>query len=383
MTGVPDRPLRVVVAPDSFKGSIGAAAAAAALAAGWRRRRPQDELVLTPMADGGEGTLDALASAAIGARHMPVTVTGPDGRPVAATWLLLPPVAGAPRGTAVVELASTSGITLLERPAPFDAHTIGFGEAISAALMVGVSRLLLAIGGSASTDLGAGALSALGARFLDAAGRPVALGNRGLSDVRSVDRSPLPPLPPAGALVLTDVRAPLLGPEGAAAVFGPQKGAAEADIPALEAALAAGAAALGVDPTRPGSGAAGGTGAGLTAWGAELTPGAPAVADALGLPHRVGHADLVVTGEGQFDDQSASGKVTGFVRHLAHAAGVPAAIVCGELVAEPSGFVAAVSLGDLAPDKAAAMAEAGWWIAEAGAELVRRLDADGWGGVSH
>ncbi|MGN6744493.1 MAG: glycerate kinase [Amnibacterium sp.] len=379
---MPDRPLRVVIAPDSFKGSIAASAAASAVAAGWRRRRPQDELLLAPMADGGEGTLDALAGAVLGARRMPVTVTGPDGRAVVAAWLLLPAGPGTPGGTAVVELASTSGITLLEHPAPFDAHTIGFGEAIRAALAAGVSRLLLAIGGSASTDLGAGALSALGARFLDADGRPVPPGNRGLADVRTVDRSSLLPLPAAGALVLTDVRSPLLGPEGAAAVFGPQKGAAATDVPALEAALAAGAAALGIDPALPGAGAAGGTGAGLTAWGAELTPGAPAVAEALGLPSRVAHADLVVTGEGRFDEQSATGKVTGYVRHLAGVAGVPVALVCGELGAPPSGFAAAVSLQDLAPDRTAAMADAGRWLAEAGAELGRRLDTDRWGGAA-
>ena len=154
----------VVIAPDSFKGTIGAADAAARLGEGWSRVRPHDAVRLLPMADGGEGTLDAFAAGVPGSRRMPIEVTGPHGDRVPASWLLLPPTAGTPDGTAVVELASTSGIELLGSPArlrPLDASTRGFGEAIGAALSHGVSRVVLGIGSSASTDGGTGMLAAL------------------------------------------------------------------------------------------------------------------------------------------------------------------------------------------------------------------------------
>jgi glycerate kinase len=223
---------RVVIAPDSFKGTASAADAASALAAGWRSVRPTDELVLRPMADGGEGTLDAFESAVPGAQRMPITVRGPVASPVSTHWLLLPD------GTGVVELAATSGLTLLDPLAPLDAHSAGFGEAIAAALDAGVTRLMLALGGSSSTDGGAGALAALGARFDDGSGAAVPLGNRGLGTLARVDLSGLRPLPPGGAVILGDVTNPLLGDTGAAAVFGPQKGADAATVDVLESNLA-------------------------------------------------------------------------------------------------------------------------------------------------
>ena len=223
---------RVVLAPDSFKGTASAADAAAALARGWRSVAPDDDLVEKPMADGGEGTLDAFAASMPGAERVPVTVQGPDDAPVDAAWLRLPD------GTAVVELAMTSGITLLDPLRPLDAHTVGFGQAIAAALDDGATRLMLAIGGSSSTDGGVGALTALGAAFLDAQGRPIARGNRGIAELASVDLSGLRPLPPEGALILSDVTNPLLGPFGAAAIFGPQKGATPELIEAMDQHLA-------------------------------------------------------------------------------------------------------------------------------------------------
>src|SRR4051794_29237619 len=169
-------PARLVLAPDSFKGTASAAEAAEALARGWLSVRPGDQVSAVPLADGGEGTIDALAAAVPSARRMRLTVDGPLGEeghgPVDAEWLLLPGTAGS-EALAVVELASASGITLLDSLAPLDAHTRGFGQLIAAALDAGADRLLLAIGGSASTDGGAGALTALGARFLDGAGRPI------------------------------------------------------------------------------------------------------------------------------------------------------------------------------------------------------------------
>lgn len=366
----------IVIAPDGFKGSITAADAAAAIAQGWASARPGDRIVLRPVADGGEGTLDAFAAAVPGARRMPVTVTGPDGAPTDAAWLLLPATADEPWGAGVVEVASTSGIELLgERRVPWDADTTGFGEAIAAALDHGVTRLVLGIGSSASTDGGSGLLTVLGARFTDAAGEPVARGARGLGAVAEADLSGLRPLPPGGAVVLTDVTNPLLGRRGAAAVFGPQKGLDARDVASAEEGLARLAALLPADPSTPGAGAAGGAGFALLAWGAQLVPGASEVAELVGLPAALAGAAIVVTGEGSFDTQSASGKAPAHVAALAAGAGVRAALVAGRIAAtsDVSGFAAAVSLTELAGSTDAALAEPARWLRAAGASLARRL----------
>lgn len=366
----------VVLAPDSFKGSIRAADAAAALAEGWRLVDPDAEIVAKPMADGGEGTVDAFSAAVPGAERLGVAVTGPDGTRVDATWLLLPAEPGLPGGTGVVELASTSGIELLaERRLPWDAGTRGFGEAIAAALAHGVSRLVLGIGSSASTDGGAGMLAALGARITDADGAPIPPGLRGVAAAEGIDLDGLPPLPPGGVIVLTDVVNPLLGPQGAAAVFGPQKGLEPHDVEDADAALARWAALLPADPHAPGAGAAGGTGLALLAWGARLVPGAPEVAELIGLPAAVAAASVVVTGEGSFDGQSAAGKAPAHVAALAGDAGVRAALVAGRIApdADTGGFAASVSLTELVGSTAAALAEPRRALREAGAELARRL----------
>ena len=361
---------RVVIAPDSFKGTASAADAAAALAAGWRAVRPHDELVERPMADGGEGTLDAFASAVPGARRMPVTVRGPVSEPVETSWLLLPD------GTGVVELASTSGITLLDPLEPLDAHSAGFGEAIAAALDAGVERLLLALGGSACSDGGTGALTVLGAWFLDASGAPVPLGNRGLAMLDRVDLSGLRPLPPGGAVILGDVTNPLLGGLGAAAVFGPQKGADAATVDVLEANLAR-LADLVPDAMQPlaaapGAGAAGGTGFGLLALGrpdgrrrgARGRGRRPARGHRRRRPRDHGGGPLRRAVRG---GQGAHGRG----RHSPRDAGVPTALVAGAITAEPRGFAASVALADLAGSGAAAMAEPLRWLEAAGAELAR------------
>ena len=377
----------VVIAPDSFKGTIGASDAARRIGAGWEFVRPQDRIRLLPMADGGEGTLDAFELAVAGARRMPVTVRGPDDRPVDAHWLLLPD------GTGVVELAATSGITLLGRLRPLDAHTQGFGQAIAAALDHGVTRLLLAIGGSGSTDGGSGVLRALGGVLLDSTGRQVPPGGRGLARLATVELAGLRPLPPGGAIVLTDVTSPLLGERGAAAVFGPQKGASPVQVAKLEAGLARWAAVVGdagagrragVGTARApagggagataagaaGSGAAGGTGFGLLAWGATLASGADAVAGALGVPAAVAGASVVVTGEGRFDSQSASGKVPGYLAALAADAGAQTMLVAGLIEAPTTGFTAVVSLADLAGSREGATRDAAAWLERAGARLA-------------
>ncbi|MFC9919957.1 glycerate kinase [Agromyces binzhouensis] len=359
---------RIVVAPDSFKGTATAAEAADALARGWRSVAPDDELVLKPMADGGEGTLDAFAAAVAGSERVPVTVQGPDDRPVDAAWLRLPD------GSALVELALTSGVTLLDPLRPFDAHTIGFGQAIAAALDGGATRVLLAIGGSSSTDGGAGALAALGGRFLDGEGWPVPAGNRGLGSIARVDLSGLRERPPRGAAILSDVTNPLLGPFGAAAIFGPQKGAAPEQVEPLERNLGRLVRAM---PDRSafadaaGAGAAGGTGFGLLVWGAHMAGGSAAVADAIGLGDALEGATLVITGEGRFDGQSAAGKVPSEVAARAAAAGVPIALVAGAIDADSSGFAASASLADLAGGGAGAIADPLRWLEAAGAELAR------------
>lgn len=364
--------MRVIIAPDSFKGSATATEVATALAEGWLSARPDDDVRLMPMADGGEGTLDAFEVAVPGSARMPVTVTGPDDRPVETHWLLLPPTDAAPGGTGVVELACTSGLTLLDPLRPLEAHTLGFGQAIAAALEHGVSRVLLAIGGSSSTDGGAGALTALGARFLDASGRPVRPGGGDLTCVASVDLSNLRAVPPAGALVLSDVTNPLLGTLGAAAVFGPQKGADGADIAVLERGLAALAAVLPAAAETPGAGAAGGTGFGLLAWGAQMAPGAAAVGEALGLPAAVAECDAVITGEGRFDSQSAAGKVPAYVAGLAPS-GASVLLVAGGIEAPTTGFADAVSLVEIAGGLEGALAEPLRWLRQAGESLAADL----------
>ena len=366
--------LRVVLAPDSFKGSIAAAQVADALAEGWRTVDPSAEILARPMADGGEGTLDAFAAAIPGSTRMPVTVTGPHGRAVAASWLLLPATHHAPNGTAVVELASTSGIELLGADLrPLDAHTVGFGEAIAAALAHGVSRLVLGIGSSSSTDGGTGMLTALGARFTDAAGTTIPLGARGLDTVASADLSGLPALPAGGVLVLSDVTNPLLGAFGSAAIFGPQKGLGEAALVRADAGLARLATLLPADPQTSGAGAAGGVGFGLLAWGARLVPGAGEVAELIDLRGALAAASVVVTGEGAFDGQSAAGKAPTHVAALAADAHVPVALVAGRISsdADTSAFAAAMSLAALAGGAEAAMSAPAWWLRQAGAVLAR------------
>ncbi|GAB3617192.1 glycerate kinase [Okibacterium endophyticum] len=362
------RALTVVIAPDSFKGSATATEVADAIAQGWAEARPDDRIRRLPMADGGEGTLEAFETAVPGSKRMPVRVVGPDGTMVDAFWLLLPD------GRGVVELANTSGITLLDPLQPFGAHTLGFGQAIAAALDHGVCGLLLALGGSSSTDAGAGALVALGARLLDSAGEPVSLGNAGLASVASVELSGLRPLPAGGVTMLSDVTNPLLGGSGAAAVFGPQKGATPEQVIELEANLHGFARLIDVDEAAPGAGSAGGTGFGLLAWGAERALGADAVGDALGAPGVVGTADVVVTGEGRFDAQSAAGKVPSYIASLA-APGSRAMLVAGSIDAETTElFHAAASLVSVSGSVEAAIDDAPRWLRVAGELLARSLD---------
>jgi glycerate kinase len=364
--------MRVVTAPDSFKGSIGAVAAAAALADGWLSLRPGDQVTCLPLADGGEGTLDVLAASGTGVTWHEAEVSGPGPAAVTARWLEL---AGQVH---VIELASAAGLPLLPDLDPLHARTTGVGELIGHALAAGARRIVVGLGGSASTDGGTGALTALGARFLDAAGSEVGPGGGALAGLATADLSGLVPPPPGGVACLTDVRAPLLGALGAAAVFGPQKGAAPAQVALLETGLSRLAAVLGGQPDLPGAGAAGGTGYGLAAaWGAQLLPGSAEIGAIAGLDQVLAEADLVITGEGQYDATSATGKVVGAVAAAAGRAGVPAAVVAGLVAGPPDPAICRfVALADLAGGPQAAMAEPARWLQVAGRALARDLGGD-------
>ena len=308
--------MKIVIAPDSFKESLSAPEVAAAIARGWRQVFPEAELLLRPMADGGEGTVDAVL-AATGGERRECRVCGPPVEPVLAHWGWLG------EGTAVLEMASASGLHHVPRDRRDATVTtsLGTGELIRAALDAGATRIILGLGGSATNDGGAGLLQALGVRFLDA---------------REVE------LPPGGAAlarleIAADVDNPLCGPRGASRVFGPQKGADPQQVEQLDAALEhyarLVAATLGEDHSRhPGVGAAGGLGFAARAFlHAGFRPGIELVAELSGLADAVEGADLVITGEGRLDSQSLHGKTPVGVARIARAAGVPVVALAGSL----------------------------------------------------
>jgi glycerate kinase len=324
--------MKIVVAPNAFKGTLTAPQAAWAIARGVREVFPDAEIVEVPVADGGDGTMEALVAANRG-EYREAKVEGPLGDPVDARFGLID--SGA---TAVVELAAASGLTLIpaERRDPRRASTYGFGQLLHAALDVAPSKVIAGIGGSATNDGGAGMAQALGYRLLDAAGRELERGGAALArleriDAYSVDRR----WRDVSVRVACDVTNPLTGPEGASAVYGPQKGADPQAVRELDAALTRLAAVIERDLGKrvaeiPGAGAAGGTGAGLVAFlDAELVPGAPLVVEAAGFDAQLEGADLVITGEGRVDEQTAYGKAPGEVARRAHAAGVPVLLLAG------------------------------------------------------
>ncbi len=354
---------RIVVAPDKFKGSLSATQAAHAIARGLARGCPGAELVVLPVADGGEGTVAAAVAA--GYEQRQVVVAGPTGEPVDASFAVL-------GDRAVIEMAEASGLRRLpgERPAPLAASTFGAGELVRAALDAGARHVVLGVGGSASTDGGAGMAQALGARLLDAAGEEIPPGGAGLAGLDRIDATGLDPrLADTELVVASDVDNPLVGARGAAAVFGPQKGATPDDVAVLDAALAryAGIVArdLGVDVAQlPGAGAAGGTGGGAIAFlGARLTSGIELVLEVVGFSSALEGADLVVTGEGSLDEQSLSGKAPVGVARAAARAGVPVVALVGRLEVGPEqlqgvGIGEAHALLDIAPDATVAQRDA-------------------------
>lgn len=366
--GPAPRRVRVVVAPDSFKGSLAAPDVAAHLGAGVRSALAaaglRGEVVEVPLADGGEGTLDAVARSRPGAQVRTGEVVDALGRPHRARRVVVPAAAaGAGPVVGVAELAEACGlpgVADVVPPRPLDAGTLGLGQVLRALLDDGVGEILVALGGSASTDGGAGLLVGLGARVRDAAGRPVGPGGRGLAAAASLELDGLDPRARAVRWsVACDVRNPLVGPEGAAAVFGPQKGATPRDVRTLDAALDRWAdllaEATGHDVRgTPGAGAAGGTAAALLAvLGAQLLPGSRLVADLAGLDQALAGADLVLTGEGALDGSSLQGKVVGAVLDAAARAPgrPPVAVVAGRVdldegAAARAGVVATGALDD-------------------------------------
>ncbi|MBP7829040.1 MAG: glycerate kinase [Kiritimatiellae bacterium] len=328
--------MKVVVAPDSFKGSLSAARAGGIVRAALRAARPGLDVVVCPMADGGEGTAEALM-AARGGTWIACRVAGPlpDQRVEAGyAWM-------ESAREAVVEMAAASGLTLVPpgEQDPLKTTTYGTGELMAAAFGRGARRLLLAVGGSATVDGGVGAVTALGWQFLDDRGKPVGPGGGELERIRTI-HPPAAWLPPP-VDVLCDVTNPLLGPEGAARVFGPQKGATPGMVEQLEAGLAnlarRGREQVGVEiSTRPGGGAAGGLAAGAAAFlGARLVSGTRAVIEATGLAEALAGADWVITGEGRLDETSLRGKVVSGVIEVARRAGARVAVLAGRVGLSP------------------------------------------------
>lgn len=325
--------MKVVVAPNAFKGTLTATRAAAAIASGVREVWPDADIVELPVADGGDGTVEALVSANHG-EYRTADVEGPLGDPVAARYGLIE--GGA---TAVVELATASGLSLIpaQRRDPRRATTFGFGQLLEAARGQGVARVLAGIGGSATNDGGAGMGQALGYRLVDTAGGDLPRGGAALARLDRIDAFGFRATAWARVQVkvATDVTNTLIGPEGATAVYGPQKGADPQAVRELDAALARFAEVVERDLGKkvaeiPGAGAAGGVGAGLVAFlGAELVSGAPLVVEAAGLDAALIGADLVITGEGRVDEQTAFGKAPGEVARRARAAGVPVLLLAG------------------------------------------------------
>jgi glycerate kinase len=368
----------VLVAPDKFKGSLTASEVGAAIRSGLLAADPDLDVRVLPVADGGDGTVDAAVGA--GFRRVPVQVTGPLGEPVLAAIAVDDDVA-------VIELALASGLALLapEELEPLSANSFGTGELIAAALDRGCTRIVLGVGGSACTDGGTGLLQALGARFLDHDGEELPPGGGSLVRLAEVDLSELDwRLAGADFVLASDVDNPLIGPLGAAQVFGPQKGASPDDVERLDVGLGRLADAL--DPGAadlPGAGAAGGVGfAALSVLRAEASPGIDVVLDLIGFEDLLDDARLVITGEGRLDAQTLHGKAPAGVADAANAAGVPVVVVSGardlsDELLHGAGFAASYVLSDLEPDLKTRMAQQVPLLAQVGRQVAEeRLATD-------
>ena len=376
-------PLRILVAPNAFKESLSAIDAARAIAKGVRRGLPKAQVTEIPIADGGDGTLEAVISGTSG-RILKARIVGPLGNRITAEY----GITGDSK-TAVIEMSRASGLALVppEKRNPMRTTSFGTGQLICAALDRGVNRILLGIGGSATVDGGIGALQALGVSFLDRQGKPVGHGGAGLLAIESIDLSHLPPgLKQVDVLVACDVDNPLTGPKGAAAVFGPQKGATPVMVKDLDYALARLAALIArttgrqVEPI-PGAGAAGGiAGSLLGLLGAKLRPGSELVFDLLKLDKIVPKMDWVITGEGQIDFQTQFGKGPGMLAKLAARHGVPVVGIAGSIAdnagkLSSKGFTALFSITNRPMDLATAMQGAPQLMEKIAEQVARMIHA--------
>jgi glycerate kinase len=379
---------RIVVAPDKFKGSLTAAEVAARVAAGLARGGFAGEIVSQPVADGGDGTVAAAVSA--GFRPVELPVHGPMGTPVTAAYAL--------RGdVAVIEAAQACGLTLLPRDslAPLTATSRGVGDLVLAACRAGARRIVLGVGGVATTDGGAGLVQALGARLADESGRELPPGGAALARLDSLDLTGLPDLSGVEFLLASDVDNPLLGPYGAAAVYGPQKGASPSDVALLEAGLrrwadvaeaVAGGPAGGASSADAaardvsGAGAAGGLGfAALLFLSARMRPGIELLLELASFGSLLDGARLVITGEGSLDEQTLHGKApVGVARAAAaHSPGAPVVAVAGRCTLtaaqlRTAGIAACYALADLEPDLSRSIAQAGPLVEQ----LAERIATD-------
>jgi glycerate 2-kinase len=372
-------PMRILIAPDKFKGSLTAAEAAAAIAEGALRVYPDAVATQFPIADGGEGTLEAAVAA--GYEERLNAVVGPILAPLGAAWAINTSDAG--KVTAVIETAQASGLADME-PNPANAlraHSYGCGQLIAAALDAGATEIVLGLGGSAMTDGGSGALRALGLKPLDAAGNVVPLGGGSLADVVALDASGVDPRLAATTFrIAVDVRNPLFGTLGAAHVFAPQKGADPDAVELLDAGLRNWASVLreatGRDVNVPGAGAAGGFPASFLAFtDATLEGGFALVAGLTGLAGQLGEADLVITGEGSMDSQSLTGKAPIALADAARERGIPVIVVAGRILVTPEdlaghGVVAAAQLLDVAPSPQDAVTHAAKYLAWATSQVL-------------
>ncbi|MFF2315104.1 glycerate kinase [Arthrobacter sp. NPDC058097] len=371
--------MRILIAPDKFKGSLTAVEAAAAIAEGALRVYPDAITTQFPVADGGEGTLEAAVAA--GYEERINAVVGPILAPTGAAWALHKDASGAT--TAVIETAQASGLAHME-PTPENslrAHSYGCGQLIAAALDAGATEIVLGVGGSAMTDGGSGALRALGLKPLDAAGNVVPLGGGSLADAVSLDVTGLDPrLSAVRFRIAVDVQSPLYGAAGAAHVFGRQKGADDDAIEKLDAGLRNWASLLreatGRDVNVPGAGAAGGFPASFLAFTqATLEGGFALVAALTGLAEKLADADLVITGEGSMDSQSLTGKAPIALAEAARERGIPVVAVAGRITVTPEelaehGVVAAAQLLDVAPSPQDAISDAGKYLAWATRQVL-------------
>lgn len=390
--------MRIVIAPDKFKGSLSAPEVCAHLEKGLQRGAGGNlEVVRIPVADGGEGTLDAAVGS--GFTRRTATVAGPLGQPVEADFAVRD-------HEAVIEMATASGLALVPQVArggrpdsasALTATSLGTGQLIRAALDAGCRRMVLGVGGSANTDGGAGLLQGLGARFLDSRNNELPPGGAALANLHSIDFTHFEPrLVDSRFVLASDVDNPLLGAAGAAAIFGPQKGATQQDVDVLDAALARFVEVLAGEigfravkaAEAPGAGAAGGVGyAAIAALAATRRPGIDVVLEFTGLAGRLAGADLVITGEGSLDEQSLLGKTPMGVARAAAARGIPVVAVCGRTTLEEgqaaaAGFGEVYALTGLESDVNRCIAEAAPLLEQLGTQISGKLAAGGFAGTA-